>query len=70
MSAEAKTARVGVTSLVFIAVTAFGFPAMGAWPWAVAMVIVGYLTFVMAIVGSLYSIIIEGSNSIGIAGVA
>jgi len=69
MKYDLRTARVGIVSLVFVAVTAISFPmqAFGRWAFAV-FVIVGYFTFALAIVGCVYSLVAEHPKVVGIAG--
>ena len=66
-----KTARVGLCSILLIAIAACSFPAMQAFGrWAVVLVIVAYFTFALAILGCLCSLIAEHPKIVGIAGLS
>lgn len=68
---EFRTTRVGIASLVLVAIAACSFPALQAFgSWAAALVIVGYFTFALAMVGCIYSVIAERPKAVGILGLA
>ena len=71
MKIGSKSARIGVASLLLIAIAAACFPAMRVFgSVAVGLTIVAYFTFALAIVGCLYSIISESPKVFGGIGLA